>query len=70
MSQVYILSEGERFEGERVVAVYGEWDDAIAALKLSLPEPEYADAELKVDGDLAIIEAGVFYTIVRMQEVL
>ena len=70
MSQVYILSEGEKYEGEYVVAVYGTWDDAMAALKLSLSEPEYEGAELKESRDAAILEAGAFYTIIRMHEVI
>ena len=70
MSQVYILSEGERGEGEYIVAVYAKWDDAIATLKLLMPEPEYSDAEYREDGDIAILDGGCFYTIVRMTEVL
>ena len=70
MSQVYILSEGERGVGEYVVAVYAKWADAVATLKQVLPEPEYADADYREDGDIAIVEAGGFYTVVRMQEVL
>lgn len=74
MSQVYILAEGERCEGEHVIAVYGTWDDAIAALKLPMIDPDtamfYEEAQLKVEGDVAIVDAGDFYTIVRTKEVL
>ena len=70
MSQVYILSDGERGVGEYIVAVYAKWADAVAALKLLQPEPEYADADYREDGDIAILDAGDFYSIVRMTEVV
>lgn len=70
MNTVYILSEGERYEGERVIAVYNLWADAFEALKLHQPEPEYTDAELTIRGDIAILESGIFYTIIRPKVVL
>lgn len=66
--KVYILSDGERFEGEHIVAVYGEWLDAFEALNLR--KFEHPDAELTVRGETVILESDVFYTIIRTQEVL
>ena len=68
MKTVYIMSEGERYEGERVMAVYATW--AAAMVDLNAIHQENLDAELRQDGDTAIVESGIFYTIVRHQEVI
>jgi hypothetical protein len=67
MSHVWILSEGEKYEGERVLGVYGSYDSAIAELK-ALAEM-VGDTDIKVDWTTASFEDGIFYTIIREMEV-
>ena len=67
---VWILSEGERYEGERVVAVYGTYDAAMKALNAIAKQSGNEDMKMRQDGDVSILEDYVFYSIVRPQEVL
>ena len=66
MAHVWILSEGEKYEGERVLGVYGSYDSAIAELK-ALAEM-VGDVEIKEDWTAASFEDGCFYTIIREKE--
>ncbi|MCP4212053.1 MAG: hypothetical protein GY764_11315 [Halieaceae bacterium] len=66
---VWILSEGEKYEGERVLAVFGSWFDALEELE-AIAAGSFDDAEIEQSGDVAKIESGIFYTIIRPQEVL
>jgi hypothetical protein len=67
MAHVWILSEGEKYEGERVIGVYGSYDSAIAELK-ALAEM-VGDMDIRVDWTTASFEDGIFYTIIREMEV-
>ena len=68
MQRVYIMSEGERYEGEHVIAVYAT--RAAAMIDLNAIHQENLDAELRQEGDTAIVESGIFYTVVRTHEVV
>ena len=67
---VWILSEGERYEGEQVLAVYGTYDAAIKALTDIGTYSGNENMVMRQDGDIAILEDYVFYSIIRPQEVL
>ncbi len=67
---VWILSEGEKYEGERVIAVYGRYQAAVDALLAIGNHSGNEDMQLRVDGDVVILEDDVFYSIIRPQEVL
>ena len=69
-SNVWILSEGERYEGERVLAVYGTYDAAIKALTAIGNHSGNEDMVMRQDGDVMILEDYVFYSIIRPQEVV
>ena len=64
---VWILSEGERYEGERVIAVYSNYDAAIAALRV---QAEEAGCDIREDWANACFYDGCFYSIIREMEVL
>ena len=64
---VWILSEGEKHEGERVMGVYASYDSALAELK-ALADM-VGDMDIKVDWTTASFEDGIFYTIIREMEV-
>lgn len=68
--QVWILSEGERYEGERVLAVYETYDGAMKALNAIAAQSGNENMAMRQDGDVSIIEDDVFYSIVRPQELL
>jgi hypothetical protein len=70
MAHVWILSEGERYEGEQVVAVYATHEAAMKALTAAGEHSINKDMELRQDGDVSILEDDVFYLVVRPQEVL
>ena len=66
MSHVWVLSEGEKYEGEHVLAVYKTYDSALTELQAMA---EMAGGlEIKEDFSAASFEDGVFYTIIREQE--
>ena len=67
---VWILSEGERYEGERVLAVYETYDAAMKALNAIAAQSGNENMAMRQDGDVSIIEDDVFYSIVRPQGVL
>ena len=67
---VWILSEGERYEGEHVLAVYGTYESALKALTAISNHSGNEDMKMRQDGDIAILEDYVFYSIIRPQEVL
>jgi len=67
---IWILSEGERYEGERVLAVYATYQAAMVALNAIADQSGNEDMVMRQDGDVSIIEDSVFYSIVRPQEVL
>jgi hypothetical protein len=67
MAHVWILSEGEKYEGERVLAVFKSYDSALAELK-SLSEMS-GNTDIRVDWTAASFEDGIFYTIIREMEV-
>ena len=67
---VWILSEGERYEGEQVLAVYGTYDAAMKALTAIGNHSGNEDMKMRHDGDIVILEDYVFYSIIRPQEVL
>jgi hypothetical protein len=66
MSHVWILSEGEKYEGEQVLGVYATYDGAMAELR-ALAEM-VGDVEIKEDWSTASFEDGIFYTIIREKE--
>jgi hypothetical protein len=66
MANVWILSEGETYEGEHVLGVYASYDSAIAELK-ALAEM-VGDVEIKEDWSTASFDDGCFYTIIREKE--
>ena len=66
--QVWILSEGERYEGEQVIAVYGTYDAARKALE-ALAKDAGADVRIDGSGDVELFQDGCFYSIIRNQEV-
>jgi hypothetical protein len=67
---VWILSEGERYEGELVLAVYATHDAAMKALTAASKHSINKDMKMRQDGDVSILEDDVFYLIIRPQEVL
>ncbi len=67
MSHVWILSEGEKYEGERVIAVYADYDKALDALQ-ALADQAGCD-DVKVDWTNACFYDGIFYSIIRQTEV-
>ena len=64
---VWILSEGEKYEGERVIAVYSNYDAALAELR-ALAE-QAGGEDIRVDWTTASFQDGVFYSIIRETEV-
>jgi len=70
MNNVWILSEGERYGGEQVLAVYGTSEAAMNALVDIMKHSGNEDMKLREDGDVAIVEDYVFYSIVRPHGVL
>ena len=70
MSTIWILSEGERYEGEHVLAVYATREAAMKALNAIATHSGNESMKLREDGDVAILEDYVFYSVVRPQEVL
>jgi hypothetical protein len=67
---VWILSEGERYEGEQVVAVYATYEAAMKELTAASKHSINEDMKMRHDGDVSILEDDVFYLIIRPQEVL
>ena len=73
MSTVWILSSGEKYEGEHIVAVYKSYDAAVAALvQMGVEDYEGEPVRKVIDenSDIAIVEDGPFYSIVRPHEVI
>ncbi len=73
MTTVWILSSGEKCEGEHIEAVYASWDDALEALKQLGAEDYDGEPVRKVideNSDIAIIQDGPFYSIIRPHEVI
>ena len=66
MSHVWVLSEGEKYEGEHVLAVYKTYDGALEDLQ-ELAEMA-GGLEIKEDFSSALIDDDGFYTIIREQE--
>jgi hypothetical protein len=66
MKHVWILSEGEKYEGEHVLAVYATYDAARQALDEA--SDMAGSFEISEDFSCAKFEDGVFYTIIREQE--
>jgi hypothetical protein len=66
MAHVWVLSEGEVEQGERVLAVYKSYDGALEDLQ------EAADMagglEIQESFSAAVFKDGVHYTIIREQE--
>ena len=72
MSTVWVLSSGEKYEGEQIVAIYETWNAAIAALvQMGIEDYEGEPLRKVIDenSDIAIVEDGPFYSIVRPHEV-
>ena len=68
MAHVWILSEGEKYEGEQVLGVYATYDGAFSKLK-ELGEM-VGDVDIKEDWSAASFEDGCFYTIIREKELI
>lgn len=64
---VWILSEGEVDQGERVLSVYRSYDGALAELK-AMAEM-VGDVEIQESWSAASFKDGMFYTIIREQEI-
>jgi len=69
MSNVWLLSEGERYEGERVLSAHATYDAAFKALKSIGDHSINKDMTMRHDGDVTILEDYVFYCIIRPMEV-
>jgi hypothetical protein len=69
MSIVWILSEGEDFEGDSVVAVYAKQGDAMRALEAIA---NIANSKVRTDGDFSIVqdEGCPYYTVLRPEVIL
>ena len=69
MNTVWILSEGEDFEGDSVVAVYAYHWDAMRALEAISKQAKIA---IRTDGDFSIIQAEgePYYTVLRPEVLL
>ena len=68
LDNVWILSEGEKYEGEHVVAVYSNYDAARKALE-ALANDAGADVRIDGNGDVESFQDGCFYSIIRNKEV-
>jgi hypothetical protein len=65
---VWVLSEGEKYEGEQVLGVYATYDGARRALDEA--SAMAGSFEISEDYSSASFEDGCFYTIIREKELI
>jgi hypothetical protein len=67
MNKVWVLSEGERYEGESVLGIYSDNADAVRELEAIA---ERVSIDIQTEGDKSVLDDGTFYHIIRPMEVL
>ena len=73
MKTVWVLAHGEQGEGEQVEAIFASRDDALVELSHVGVEHYGGEPVRKViddTNDIAIIQDGPFYSIIRPMEVM